>query len=74
MPESIATNNLQPYPTATTPAGAQYQDMSSFLDDHLLAELGWTNSNNFLYPPAPGIPGPYGADWYSPPEANGFSI
>jgi hypothetical protein len=45
--------------------------MSSFLDDHLLAELGWTNSNTFFYPP---IAGPYD-DWYSPTgDVNGFAI
>src|ERR1700753_2470601 len=49
----------------------QLQDMSSFLDDHLLAELGWTNSNNLFYPP---IAGPYGTDWYSPTDVNGFAI
>jgi hypothetical protein len=47
--------------------------MSSFLDDHLLAELGWTNSNSFFYPTVP-MAGPYDADWYSPTEVNGFAI
>jgi len=46
-------------------------EMSSFLDDHLLAELGWTNSNSFFYPP---MAGPYTSDWYSPTEVNGFAI
>jgi hypothetical protein len=51
----------------------QVQDMTSFLDDHLLAELGWTNSSTFagFYPP---VPAPYNADWYSPTDLNGFAI
>lgn len=49
------------------------QEMSSFLDDHLLAELGWTNSSNYpgFYTP---IPAPYNADWYSPTDLTGFAI
>jgi hypothetical protein len=47
--------------------------MTSFLDDHLLAELGWTNSNSFLYTQMPA-PGTYGTDWYSPTDVNGFAI
>jgi hypothetical protein len=53
----------------------QVQDMTSFLDDHLLAELGWTNSN-FIYPPAISTTAtaPYNTEWFSPTELNGFAI
>jgi len=52
----------------------QVQDMTSFLDDHLLAELGWTNSN-FIYPPAISTAtAPYNTEWFSPTELNGFAI
>lgn len=49
----------------------QLHDMSSFLDDHLLAEMGWNNSNSFMCPP---IAGPYGTDWYSPTDVGAFAI
>jgi hypothetical protein len=53
----------------------QVQDMTSFLDDNLLAELGWTNSN-FIYPPAISTTAtaPYNTEWFSPTELNGFAI
>jgi hypothetical protein len=57
-------------------AEAPTQDTSCFLDDHLLAELGWTSgtANAFFYPPP--IAGPYGStEWYnSPTDVNGFAI
>jgi len=51
---------------------AQYPEITSFLDDQFLAELGWTTSANYLYPP---MVGPYGSDnWYSPTDVNGFAV
>jgi hypothetical protein len=50
--------------------GQPMQDDSNFLDDHLLAELGWT-SGQFFYPP---IPTTFNAEWYSPTDLNGFAI
>jgi len=57
-----------------TPINQQAQDVSHFLDDQLLAELGWTTQgSNFMYPP---VPGPYVAPepWYSSNDLNGFAI
>ncbi|KAE9961331.1 hypothetical protein BLS_002494 [Venturia inaequalis] len=73
---------LAPLETAATPNLAGINDgfpaplggeITSFLDDQFLAELGWTQSANFLYPPMVG-PGPYGDNWYSPTDVNGFAV
>ena len=43
----------------------------SFLDDQLLAELGWTNSANDMYL---GLPDPITPDWYRPTNVTGFAL
>lgn len=51
---------------------AQYPEITNFLDDQFLAELGWTTNANYLYQP---VAGPYGSDnWYSPSDVNGFAV
>ena len=62
--------SLQAYRN-TAPPVQPYQEFTNFLDDQLLAELGWTNSTNYLYP---NIPGPIGTDWYSPTNVSGFAL
>ena len=60
--------HLQAY-NNTTP-GAIYPEMT-FVDDQLLAELGWTNNSNYLYS---AMPGPMASDWYSPTNVAGFAL
>jgi hypothetical protein len=64
-----AYNN--PTPSGLYQDNGQYQDMTNFLDDQLLAELGWMNSSSYLYPT---LPGPLNTDWYSPTNVTGFAL
>ncbi|KAF2396638.1 Zn(II)2Cys6 transcription factor [Trichodelitschia bisporula] len=66
-----SSTDVQAFPNAAAFPAAPFQEISSFLDDQLLAELGWTNSSNYLYPQ---IPASYANDWYSPTDLNGFAI
>jgi hypothetical protein len=70
--EAAAVNNVQGF---SGPAfSAPYPEITSFLDDQFLAELGWTTSSNYLFPP---MTGPYAAgsdNWYSPTDVNGFAV
>jgi hypothetical protein len=69
--EDIPYVGLQDSFPTVGPQG-QISDVTSFLDDHLLAELGWTNNATIFYPPI--ATGPYGTDWYSPNDVNGFAL
>jgi hypothetical protein len=71
--ETTALNNVQGFNGSAFPA--PYPEITSFLDDQFLAELGWTSSSNYLFPPMVGT---YGGgpenSWYSPTDVNGFAV
>ncbi|KIW00446.1 hypothetical protein, variant 1 [Verruconis gallopava] len=51
----------------------QFHEITNFLDDQFLAELGWTTNANYLY--QPGMFGGFGSEnWYSPTDLNGFAV
>jgi len=71
MQQDLTGNlSLQAY-NNTTPPSQPYHEIANFLDDQLLAELGWTSNSNYLYPT---IAGPLGTDWYSPTNVSGFAL
>ncbi|KAF2423645.1 hypothetical protein EJ08DRAFT_441801 [Tothia fuscella] len=71
-PETSVLDHVQgPNGTAYS---AAYPEITSFLDDQFLAELGWTSSSNYLFPPMSGTYGGVTDNWYSPTDVNGFAV
>ena len=52
----------------------QYHEITNILDDHFLAELGWTTNANYLYQPGMFGGSFAGENWYSPVDVNGFAV